>query len=62
LNGIPVEVTKADNRGELIAKFCFDDAKGFVAPGTVQLTLAGTTEEGESFSGTDTIKVIKIKG
>lgn len=55
-------MTKADNRGELIAKFCFDDAKGFVAPGTVQLTLAGTTEEGESFSGTDTIKVIKIKG
>lgn len=62
LDGIPVEVTKADARGELVAKFCVDDVRDIVEPGTVELTLVGLTETGEEFTGTDTIKVIKVSG
>ncbi len=59
LNGIPVEVTKSDSRGELVAKFLFDDVRGLVRPGTNDLTLTGVTASGQTFSGTDTILVIQ---
>ena len=62
LDGIPVKVTKADARGELVAKFCVDDVKAIVQPGTAELTLRGVTETGVEFTGTDTITVIKVSG
>lgn len=62
LNGIPVEATFADNRGELVAKFLIGDVKEIVEPGLVTLTLAGTTIDGGPFSGTDTIRVIQSRG
>jgi len=58
LNGIPVDVTKADNRGELVAKFALDDVKDILEVGTATLTLSGMTSADEPFTGTDTIQVI----
>jgi len=62
LNDVAVEVTKADNRGELVAKFAVDDVKAIVEPGTVELTLCGDTVTREQFTGTDAIEVIKVSG
>ncbi|MCP5523782.1 MAG: hypothetical protein H7A46_19775 [Verrucomicrobiales bacterium] len=62
LDGIPVEVTFADNRGELVAKFCIDDVKDSVRLGEVRLTLVGDKTDGSSFFGTDLVKVISVKG
>jgi hypothetical protein len=57
LNGIPVAWTKADDRGQLVAKFNQSDVKSIVAPPSATLELSGYTTSGESFSGTDTIVV-----
>jgi hypothetical protein len=57
LNGIPIAWTKADARGNLVAKFNQDDVKNIVAPPSATLELSGTTRDGQSFSGTDTIVV-----
>jgi len=57
LNGIPIAWTKADARGNLVAKFNQDDVKDIVAPPSVALELSGTTTDGTSFSGTDMIVI-----
>ena len=62
LNGIPVEVTKSDDRGELVAKFLLDDVRDIVHLGTNELTLTGETTGGQLFSGTDEILVISRTG
>ena len=62
LDGVPVDVTKADARGEFVAKFGVDDVKAILEPGTVTLTLEGATYGGATFSGSDTIKVIRVSG
>ena len=62
LNGIPVKATFADNRGDLVAKFLVGDVRGIVTPGTAELTLSGTTRDGGTFSGTDSVKVISVRG
>ena len=61
LNGITVKSTFADNRGDLVAKFAVGDVRGIVEPGTAQLTLSGTTRDGDTFSGTDMVKVISVQ-
>ncbi len=61
LNGIAVDWTKADNQGDLVAKFELDTVKGIVAPPSATLTLSGTTIDGSTFSGTDTVKVVAPK-
>ena len=61
LDGIPVKATFADNRGDLVAKFAVGDVRGIVKPGMAQLTLSGTTRDGDTFSGTDTVRVIGIQ-
>jgi hypothetical protein len=61
LDGIPVKATFADNRGDLVAKFAVGDVRGIVKPGMAQLTLSGTTRDGGTFSGTDTVRVIGIQ-
>jgi hypothetical protein len=58
LDGIPVKFTKADDRGELVAKFIDDEVKEELSPGTVELTLRGTMLDGTPFVGTDTVRVI----
>jgi hypothetical protein len=62
LNGVAVDFTKADNRGDLVAKFQIDAIKGIVAPPSAELTLSGLTKDGVAFSGTDTIRVIGATG
>ena len=62
LDGIPVQVTKADARGELVAKFALDDVKAILDVGTVTLVLDGTTTDGGSFTGSDAIRVIDVSG
>jgi len=62
LNGIPVQATFADSRGDLVAKFLVGDVRAIVEPGTAELTLSGTTRDGGTFSGTDTVKVINVSG
>ena len=61
LNGIPVKATFADNRGDLVAKFSVVDVRGIVEPGMAQLTLSGTTRDGDTFSGTDAVRVISVQ-
>jgi hypothetical protein len=58
LNGVPVKWTKSDAQGDLVAKFVLADVVGIIAPPAVMLELSGTTTVGDSFTGTDTVKVI----
>lgn len=62
LEDIEVEVVKSDARGELVAKFLLDDVKEILKVGENELTLTGTTYDGDSFSGTDEILVIQRTG
>jgi hypothetical protein len=57
LEGIAPYLTKADSRGELVAKFDPDAVKAIVAPGEVTLTLTGLLVDGSSFAASDTITV-----
>lgn len=64
LNGIPVTFTKADDRGDLVAKFNLDDVKDILdedvlKAGCVELRLDGTTKDDEDFGGVDTVRVVK---
>ena len=65
LNGVEVWWTKADARGDLVAKFDVDDVKGIVSGGTADLKLEGevaTTKGIVPFFGEDTVKVINQSG
>jgi hypothetical protein len=64
LDGLPVESTFADDRGELVAKFALAQVKDSLKSkvgSSVTLTLSGTTEDGGTFSGTDTVAVIQSR-
>jgi len=59
LNGEVVwYTTKSDARGDLVAKFRVGDVLEIVAVPSATLTLTGTTITGDSFSGTDTVRVV----
>jgi hypothetical protein len=62
LNDIAVNFTKSDARGELVAKFNIDDVKDILSEGEVDLTLSGSTHDGDDFIGTDTVMVIVPAG
>jgi hypothetical protein len=57
LNGLPVSWTKADARGNLVAKFDANQVKAIVTPDETALTLTGLTTDRTPFSGTDTVRV-----
>ena len=57
LNGVVVAWTKADSRGELVAKFREADVKAVLSSPETTLTLRGMTVAGGEFSGEDTVKV-----
>ncbi|MBC8232308.1 hypothetical protein H8E77_22405 [bacterium] len=59
LEGIAPYLTKADNRGELVAKFDADAVKAIVDPGQVTLTLTGLLVDDihSPFAASDTITV-----
>ena len=58
LNGIPVTWTKADSRGELVAKFDEAAVKAIVSAPSAVLTLKGATVDGEAFEGSATVRVV----
>ncbi len=57
MNGIAVSWTKADDCGDLVAKFDEAAVKGVLELPSTILTLSGTTTEGVDFAGSDTVKV-----
>jgi len=57
LNGLSATSIFADDRGYLVAKFSLAAVKGIVSRPTATLTLTGATKEGDSFSGSDTVRV-----
>jgi hypothetical protein len=62
LNGVPVDYTKADSRGELVAKFPEWAVKDIVDAPSATLVLCGLTVDGESFEGCDVVRVIDCPG
>jgi len=58
LNGIPVAWTHIDSRGQVVAEFNEAAVKAIVAPPEAVLTLTGKMKTGESFSGSDTVRVM----
>ncbi|MHB8902989.1 MAG: hypothetical protein ACYC6Y_29870 [Thermoguttaceae bacterium] len=61
LDGIDIAWWKSDNQGYFVAKFDAITVKDSLEPGTVELVLTGTTSDGVSFSGSDTVQVVDIK-
>lgn len=57
LDRIPVSWTKADNHGDLVAKFGMSDVKGIVSPPEATLVLRGMTVDGVEFVGRDTVTI-----
>lgn len=69
LDNIPVVITFADSRGELVAKFAVDgvkdslvDESGAIKNPNPILTLWIVTEENDVFTGSDEITVIDVSG
>lgn len=58
LQGIPAVETKADDRGNLVAKFDRVEVAAIVAPPSATLTLTGSKLDGTPFTGSDTIRVV----
>jgi len=67
LNNLPISWWKADNQGNFVAKFVMSEVKALAdtgdlqVPGENELTLVGTTTDGATFTGTQTITVINIQ-
>jgi hypothetical protein len=67
LNNLPISWWKADNQGNFVAKFVMSEVKALAdtgdleVPGENELTLVGTTTEGATFTGTQTITVINVQ-
>ena len=59
LNGIPAGGIGADSLGHMVAIFSEDAVKAIVQPPSAVLTLEGLYNDGESFSGSDTVQVIE---
>ena len=57
LNGVPADLTKADLKGNLVAKFDQANIKAIVAPPEALLELTGLTTSGEAFSGSEVVEV-----
>jgi len=58
LNGIALSWWHVDNRGNVVGEFDEVAVKALVAPPGAVLTLTGNMNSGESFSGSDTVRVI----
>lgn len=58
LNGIAVDWTHVDSLGHVVGEFNEEAVKAIVAPPEATLTLTGNMKTGESFSGSDTVRVI----
>lgn len=67
LNDLPISWWKMDNQGNFVAKFVMTEVKALAeagalqVPGENELTLVGTTTDGATFTGTQTITVINVQ-
>jgi hypothetical protein len=59
LSGVSPVLVKADNRGNLVAKFAQASIEALVAPPEATLALTGTTTGEVPFRGSDTVRVIE---
>jgi len=59
LNGVPVNWTKVDNQGCLVAKFLLGDVRAILVRGENTVTLSGLTVDGGTFTGSTTVRVVK---
>ncbi|MBN1825450.1 MAG: hypothetical protein JW958_04220 [Candidatus Eisenbacteria bacterium] len=57
LSGVPALYTKADARGNLVAKFDENEIEALVSPPEATLTLIGLTVDGEPFTGSGVVGV-----
>ncbi len=61
LNGVVIQSWKSDDRGNFVAKFNMDDIKGLpglIIGGYNTLTLEGEQFNGDTFTGSEDVKVI----
>jgi len=58
LGDIQATYIKADARGDLVAKFPFEDVANLLTVGTAELTLTATATDGTVYTGTDVVRVI----
>ncbi|HNO79041.1 MAG TPA: DUF2202 domain-containing protein [Phycisphaerae bacterium] len=58
LSGLAPYLTKADITGNLVAKFRQSEVEAILSPGVAALTLTGLTQDGLTFEGADSIRVI----
>ena len=58
LNGLAASLTFADDRGDLVAKFKMGLVKDMISPPRVIFTLEGQDKTGNTFEGTETIRVV----
>jgi hypothetical protein len=49
---------KADARGDLVAKFPYEDIKGLLGPGPAILHLTAEGEDGNTYVGEDEVRVV----
>lgn len=62
LNGIAATAVFADDCGDLVAKFKWEDVMGLIptpAPATMTLALTGTRTDGIEFTGSETVRVLE---
>jgi hypothetical protein len=57
MNGVELTYSKSDNCGDLVVKFAREDIQDIVSPPEATLVLTGLTVSGESFIGSQVIKV-----
>ena len=63
LNGVAIKSWEADDCGYFVAKFSMDEIKkldGLIIGDYNKLQLLGATNDGDTFTGTDEIRVIDI--
>ena len=58
LGGFDALYTFADARGDLVAKFSYEDVRSLVNTGNTILVLTGTREDGTTFVGEDVVRVV----
>ena len=59
LDGVSAYAIKADNRGDMVAKFDFDEIASRVEPGTATLTLEAIDDGGTAYFGSDEVRVVE---
>lgn len=59
LNGLSAYTVFPDNRGNLVAKFNLTALRGLLTLPATTLTLTGVTTDGQVFSGSDVVRVMK---